>query len=300
VNAGTATVTITGMGSYTGSIKKSFTIAKANQTITASNITKTIADAAFNIGAKTSGGGALSYKSGNTKVVTVDENGKATIKGAGSTTITITAAATANYNKATKTVNVTVTSKSSSKKSIAKATITGLKTKTYTGKAITQSPVVKLSGKKLKAGTDYNVSYKNNRNAGTATVTITGKGNYKGTATATFKIKKAVNSLKVNVKKTTYSITYSKLSKKDQVIKETQIYNVTNKGQGKLSYALVSAKTGKKSVKTSFIVDKKTGKLTLKKGLKKGTYSVEVSVTAAGYKNHNKATNKFIIPIKVK
>ncbi len=73
----------------------------------------------------------------------------------------------------------------------------------------------------------------------------------------------------MNVKKTTYSITYSKLSKKDQVIKNTQIYYVTNKGQGKLSYALVSAKTGKKSVKTSFIVDKKTGKLTLKKGLKK-------------------------------
>ena len=300
INAGTATLTITGTGSYTGSLQKTFDIAKAKQTITASDITKTTADAAFSIGAKASGAGKLSYKSGNTKVVTVDENGKATIKGAGSTTITITAAATANYNKATKTVNVTVTSKSSTKKSIAKATITGLKTKAYTGKAITQSPTVKLGSTKLKAGTDYTASYKNNKNVGTATITITGKGSYKGTATATFKIKKADNSLKVKAKKTTYSITYSKLAKKDQVIKETQIYNVTKKGQGKLSYVLVSANTGKKSVKKSFSVDKKTGKLTAKKGLKKGTYNVELSVTAAGDKNHNKATKKFIIPIKVK
>ncbi len=298
VNVGTATMTITGKGSYTGSLQRTFAIAKADQIITASDIIKTTADAAFSIGAKASG--KLSYKSGNTKVVTVDENGKVTIKGAGSTTITITAAATANYNKATKTVNVTVTSKSSTKKSIAKAAITGLKTRTYTGKAITQSPTVKLGSTKLKAGTDYTASYKNNKNVGTATITITGKGSYKGTATATFKIKKAANSLKVKAKKTTYSITYSKLSKKDQVIKETQIYNVTKKGQGKLSYVLVSAKTGKKSVKTSFIVDKKTGKLTAKKGLKKGIYNVELSVTAAGDKNHNKATKKFIIPIKVK
>ena len=72
--------------------------------------------------------------------------------------------------------------------SLTKAKITGLTDKFHTGKAITQTPVVKLGTKTLKAGTDYTVTYKNNKNVGTATVTITGTGNYTGTAKATFKI----------------------------------------------------------------------------------------------------------------
>jgi hypothetical protein len=300
VNAGTATVTITATGSYTGSLQKTFVIAKANQTITATDISKTTTDAAFSIKASTNGGGQLSYISGNTKVVTIDSNGKVTIKGAGKTTITVTAAATANFKKATKTINVTVTSKSTTKKSIAKAVITGIKDKTYTGKAITQSPTVKLGGKKLKAGTDYTVSYKNNKIAGTATITITGTGGYKGTATAKFNIKKAANTLNVKAQKTTYNIAYSKLSKKDQGIKETKIYKVVKKGKGKLSYSFSSAKTGKKNVKNGFAVDKKTGKLTVKKGLKKGTYNIEIKVTAAGDKNHKKGTKKITISLNVK
>ncbi len=97
-----------------------YTINKKDQSITASDITKTTADAAFSIGASTSGNGQLTYKSGKTGVVTVDGNGKVTIKGAGTTMITIIASETANYNKATKTIKVTVTSKSTDKKSIAK------------------------------------------------------------------------------------------------------------------------------------------------------------------------------------
>ena len=73
--------------------------------------------------------------------------------------------------------------------SIAKATVTGIKTVAYTGKAITPTPVVKLNGKTLKKGTDYTVSYKNNTKVGTATVTITGKGDYSGKITKKFLIK---------------------------------------------------------------------------------------------------------------
>jgi hypothetical protein len=300
VNAGTATMTITGTGSYAGSLQNTFDIAKAEQTITASDITKTTADAAFSIGASASGNGQLTYKSGNTGVVIVDGNGKVTIKGAGTTMITIIASETANYNKATKTIIVTVTSNSTSKKSIAKAKITGIKDKTYTGEALTQKLTVKLDKKKLKAGTDYTVSYKNNVKVGTAKITITGKGNYKGTVTAKFKIKKAANTLNVKAQKTAYNIAYSKLSKKDQGIKETKIYKVVKKGKGKLSYALSSVKLDKKNVKNGFAVDKKTGKLTVKKGLKKGTYNVEINVTAAGDKNHKKGTKKLAITVKVK
>lgn len=72
--------------------------------------------------------------------------------------------------------------------SVSNAVITGVKDKVYTGKALTQAITVKVGSKKLEAGTDYTESYKNNKNVGTATLTIKGKGNYTGTATAKFKI----------------------------------------------------------------------------------------------------------------
>lgn len=60
----------------------------------------------------------------------------------------------------------------------------------YTGSAITPEPVVKDGGVALSLGTDFDLKYDNNINAGenTATVTINGKGNYTGTASRTFTI----------------------------------------------------------------------------------------------------------------
>ena len=75
-------------------------------------------------------------------------------------------------------------------KSISKATVTLSTTSyTYNGSAKKPSPTVKLDGVKLVKDTDYTVKYSNNVNKGTVKVTITGKGNYSGTKTATFKIK---------------------------------------------------------------------------------------------------------------
>ena len=74
---------------------------------------------------------------------------------------------------------------------ITKSAISGISTKTYTGKNITQSVKVKYNGKTLKSGTDYTVSYSSNKNVGTATVKITGKGQYGGTVSKTFKINPA-------------------------------------------------------------------------------------------------------------
>lgn len=62
---------------------------------------------------------------------------------------------------------------------------------TYTGSAITPKPVVTDGNTILTSGTDFDFSYDNNINAGkdTATLTITGKGNYTGTAIRKFTIK---------------------------------------------------------------------------------------------------------------
>ena len=77
------------------------------------------------------------------------------------------------------------------KNNFKKATVSGISTKAFTGKNITQSITVKYNGKTLKNGTDYTVSYSNNKSIGTATVKITGKGSYTGTITKTFKINPA-------------------------------------------------------------------------------------------------------------
>ena len=58
----------------------------------------------------------------------------------------------------------------------------------YTGKKLTQNFVVYYGADLLKEGADYKVSYKNNVNVGTATVTITGKGAYTGKTVETFRI----------------------------------------------------------------------------------------------------------------
>ena len=77
------------------------------------------------------------------------------------------------------------------KNNFKKATVSGISTKAFTGKNITQSITVKYNGKTLKNGTDYTVSYSNNKKIGTATVKIAGKGSYTGTITKTFKINPA-------------------------------------------------------------------------------------------------------------
>ena len=72
--------------------------------------------------------------------------------------------------------------------SISGASISSIAEQAYTGKAVKPTPTVKHGSVALKSGTDYTVSYKNNTNIGTATVTVTGKGSYTGTKSRTFKI----------------------------------------------------------------------------------------------------------------
>ncbi|MBR1751284.1 MAG: hypothetical protein IJ740_10480 [Ruminococcus sp.] len=143
------------------------------------------------------------------------------------------------------------------RKNISKATVTGIKNKVYTGKAIKPAPTVKLSGKALKKGTDYTVSYKNNTKVGKATVTIKGKGNYTGTVTKTFKINPKATSvskltspktkqLKAKYKKvsgvTGYQVTYSTSSK----FTKSKTKTVTVKGAAKTSKTIKKLTKGKK------------------------------------------------------
>ena len=75
---------------------------------------KTTASKVFKLNAKANT--KLTYKSLNTKVATVDKNGKVTIKGKGKAVITVSAAATSEYQAATKKVTIQVTAKKTAKK----------------------------------------------------------------------------------------------------------------------------------------------------------------------------------------
>ena len=59
---------------------------------------------------------------------------------------------------------------------------------TWTGAALTPAPTVRLGSYTLRAGVDYTVSYANNTDVGTATVTVCGEGNWVGRKSTTFKV----------------------------------------------------------------------------------------------------------------
>ncbi len=166
---------------------------------------------------------------------------------------------------------------------------------TYTGKALTPAVTVKLAGKTLVKDKDYTVAYSANKNAGTAKVTVTGKGSYTGTASGTFKIKKAAQ--KMTAKAKVVQLKAKKLKKKAQKVKIAKAVKVSG-AEGKVTYKLVKVKKAK--FKKYFKVNAKNGKITVKKKLKKGTYNVTVKVTSAATSNYNAASKNVTFKVKVK
>lgn len=141
-------------------------------------------------------------------------------------------------------------------KSITEAKISGIKTSyVYNGKAQKPPVKVKLVNKTLKKGTDYTVTYANNKKAGKATVKIKGIKDYSGTVTKTFKIvpKKASISKLTTPKSKTVKIIWKRDSQADG-------YQIQYAGNSRFT-------KGKQNihVKKKTIVSKKISKLKRKK-----------------------------------
>lgn len=139
----------------------------------------------------------LKYSSSNSAVASVDANGKITGKKPGTATITVSATDGSGVSASCK-VSVKAIPLSETTASLAKTSYS------YTGAAIKPGVTVKYSSKTLKKGTDYTVSYSNNIKVGTGKVKITGKGNYSGSITKTFKIKALNGWITKNGKKYYY------------------------------------------------------------------------------------------------
>ena len=109
VNAGTATITITGQDTYTGTVKKTFTITKASQTVAVQPSESTVAiGKSVQVKSTTNGDGTVQYKSKDSGIATVSKTGLVTGISAGQTTISVTAAETENYLPASKDITITV------------------------------------------------------------------------------------------------------------------------------------------------------------------------------------------------
>lgn len=100
---------------------------------------------------------------------------------------------------------------------ISKTKISTLKTRAFTGKPLTQALTITYGGKKLVNGRDYTLTWKNNKNIGTASVTIKGKGKYNGSVTKKFRITVQKNAV-YTVSRLKYKISNADTSGKGTVV----------------------------------------------------------------------------------
>lgn len=109
------------------------------------------------------------------------------------------------------------------------------------------------------------------------------------------KVVKKANTLKAKGK--TVKLKAKKLKKKKQTITRKRAITIKN-AKGEVTYTKV--KVNKKKYAKKFTINKKTGKITVKKGVKKGLYKVTVRVKAAGNGSYLPASKKVVVKIRVK
>ena len=187
-NVGTATVTVSDRagGNYVVSGTATFTITKA----ALSGVSVSLGGWTYGDTAKTP---TVSGNLGNANVTyqykaadAADETYTNVVPtNAGTYTVKATVAESANYAAATATRNFTIVPKA-----ISKAIVENIGEQEFTGRTITPTVTVK-DGTVVLTDADYSVAYANNIDAGTANVTITGKGNYTGSTSVKFTIAQA-------------------------------------------------------------------------------------------------------------
>ena len=198
-NAGNAVATVTGKGIFAGSKNLNYII----EAIDIGSYKLEIQSDSYNYDA--------TEKKPEVKVVISEIAGKKYYLNASSYTVKY------ENNKNVGTANVTVTGAGSYSgelkgtfkilpRDIAGATVTtSQKSYGYTGKEIKPEVAVTLSdGTGLIFGTDYTVSYEDNTDIGTATVNVTGRGNYTGKAKGSFGIGADIKDAEIVLSKDQY------------------------------------------------------------------------------------------------
>ena len=189
-NVGEASVSLTGKGKYAGTAHTTFEIVGMNvDKLSISNVGQQMYTGKAVKPMPTVSLGEKKLKEGTDYELTYNNN-----IGVGTATVTVTGKG--NYiGSSTADFKITPAE-------LTTASIAAIADQGYTGSAIKPAPTVKLGGATLKSGTDYTLSYKSNTKVGTATVTVSGKGNYAGTKSATFRIVNCSGASRVPVSAT--------------------------------------------------------------------------------------------------
>ena len=195
-DVGTIDVTITGIGNYSGTVKRSYKVTPKEYTVTTDSATKTYSGTALTAGGKVEG-----IVSGETVEFTT--TGSQTEVGTSKNTYELVwkSAKATNYTLAKESIGkLTVKAKSivPDDKDTPESDKTGITVSEpsdskYDGKEHKEVLTVTdtKTGKELVAGTDYSVTYSSDLvNAGTVTIKVVGLGNYSGSFTKTYKITK--------------------------------------------------------------------------------------------------------------
>ena len=198
VNVGTVTVTVKGIGNYTGEFTKTYQITPREYTVTTDSAKKTYDGTALTAGGHVNGlveGETVSFKT----------TGSQTNEGTSDNTYELKFEGTAvetNYKHGKDSIGTLTVKKQSidpgedpekPNPNYLGIEISNPSDEVYDGKEHKWSPtVVDKTGKELIVGTDYAVEYATSdfTNAGTINVTITGIGNYTGTAKTSYEITK--------------------------------------------------------------------------------------------------------------
>ena len=195
-NVGAIEVTITGIGNYSGTVKRSYKVTPKEYTVTTESATKTYSGTALTAGGKVEG-----IISGETVEFTT--TGSQTEVGTSKNTYELVwkSAKATNYTLVKESIGeLTVKAKSivPDDKDTPESDKTGITVSEpsdskYDGKEHKEVLTVTdtKTGKELVAGTDYSVTYSSDLvNAGTVKVTVAGLGNYSGSFAKTYKITK--------------------------------------------------------------------------------------------------------------
>ena len=274
-DVGTIDVTITGIGNYSGTVKRSYKVTPKEYTVTTDSATKIYSGTALTAGGKVEG-----IVSGETVEFTT--TGSQTEVGTSKNTYELVwkSAKATNYTLAKESIGkLTVKAKSivPDDKDTPESDKTGITVSEpsdskYDGKEHKEVLTVTdtKTGKELVAGTDYSVTYSSDLvNAGTVKVTVAGLGNYSGSFTKTYKItKRSVTLTSATVSKvydgsalTNTSITVSG----DGFVKgEGATYNVTGtQTEVGNSANAFEYKLNEKTLASNYNITKVVGTLTI-------------------------------------
>ena len=259
IQSGTATVVVTGMGNYSGTREINFKITPISMETDAVVINQ-INDAVYNAAGaiptasltytNPTTGAKYELIEGTDYTITATNN-----TAIGDATATITAIEGGSFT-GSKTGTFRVVG------DLADATTSPIDMQVVTGSEIKPAVTLTYAGKDLVEGTDYTVTYANNVNAGTATVTFTAvpTSYYTGTTTAEFTIAEAIAESMVisGISPSGYTYTQSEITPPvrvmvdDVVLRKDTDYTVTyadniNVGTGKITVTGLGTYTGTKT-----------------------------------------------------